>query len=122
LLSNDNMPLEAFSVGERLKTLNSGCCVLVINRDAEHNTGFPLTLPICCWKGKTSMRAYIAKNERNHFLRLCGADVTETDAVRSTERERHKLKNQANSEVSPVDENQLIDIEKTDDQTADEQG
>ena len=80
LLLSENVTLDQFNdkYKERLLELNSGCCVLVIKRDAEDNSGLPLTLPICCWKGKNSMRAYIAKNERIHFLRLCGADVTET--------------------------------------------
>ncbi|CAG2104782.1 unnamed protein product [Medioppia subpectinata] len=109
LLSHENMPLEQFSVSERLMQLNSGCCVLVIKGDAEESAGNALTLPICCWKGKTSMRAYIAKNERIHYLRLCGADTTDTVAVRSTEREKHKIKNQTKNEV--LDENQTIDTD-----------
>ena len=80
LLSSENVALDQFNekYQKRLLELNSGCCVLVIKRDVKENKDLSLTLPICCWKGKNSMRAYIAKNERIHFLRLCGADVTET--------------------------------------------
>lgn len=79
LLSSENVSLDQFNerYRQKLLELHSGCCVLVIKRDDQQND-LSLTLPICCWKGKNSMRAYIAKNERIHFLRLCGADVTET--------------------------------------------
>lgn len=80
LLSSENVALDHFSESDRIKfsKLNSGCCVLVVKREADETNDFPLVLPICAWKGRNSMRAYIAKNERIHFLRICGADVTET--------------------------------------------
>lgn len=31
---------------------------------------------LVAWKGKTSVRAYVAKSDRIHYLRLCGADVS----------------------------------------------
>jgi len=39
------------------------------------------------WKGKLSLRAYIPKSERVHYLRLCGADVSKFE-VNKFERER----------------------------------
>jgi hypothetical protein len=72
------------------------------------------------------MRAYIAKNERIHFLRICGADVTQTgkpitlfinlfhlsffytlDAHRSTERERDKNKNFNKTNDLDIESNQI---------------
>ncbi len=35
-----------------------------------------LHIVIVAWKGKTSVRAYVAKCDRIHYLRLCGADVS----------------------------------------------
>ena len=35
-----------------------------------------LKLGIVGWKGKMSLRAYVPRNERLHFLRLIGADTT----------------------------------------------
>ena len=35
-----------------------------------------LHIVIVAWKGKTSVRAYVAKCDRIHFLRLCGGDLS----------------------------------------------
>jgi len=80
ILSSENVTLDNFSEDDSNKfaKLNSGCCVLVVKREPDHQDDLPMVLPICAWKGKNSMRAYIAKNERIHFLRICGADVTDT--------------------------------------------
>ncbi len=80
LLSSENVALEDFNEKDsnEFSKLSSGCCVLVVKKEADLNNDMPLVLPICAWKGKNSMRAYIAKNERIHFLRICGADVTQT--------------------------------------------
>merc|ERR1712079_851216 len=53
------------------------------------------------WKGKTSVRAYVPKNDRLHYLRLMGEDTTifesnkfqekkERDKVRLEARERRQ--------------------------------
>lgn len=79
LLSSESVPFEQFcdTTREVLLKLDSGCCILVINLHTNGQDEMPLILPFCAWKGKTSMRAYIAKNERIHFLRICGFDVNE---------------------------------------------
>lgn len=38
-----------------------------------------ITVPICGWKGKFTLRPYIAKNERIHFLRLIGVETKESE-------------------------------------------
>jgi hypothetical protein len=35
-----------------------------------------MTLVMVGWKGKDTVRAYVAKNDRVHLLRLCGGDTT----------------------------------------------
>lgn len=35
-----------------------------------------LHIILVAWKGISSVRAYMAKTERIHYLRLCGADFT----------------------------------------------
>lgn len=35
-----------------------------------------LHIVVVAWKGKTSVRAYVAKCDRIHYLRLCGADLS----------------------------------------------
>ncbi len=135
LLSSENVALEDFNEKDRneFTKLSSGCSVLVVRKEADLKTdpNDMLVLPICAWKGKNSMRAYIAKNERIHFLRICGADVTQTgkpitlfsiyfinlfsfffflytlDAHRSTERERDKNKNFNKTNDLDIESNQI---------------
>ena len=35
-----------------------------------------LEIVLVTWKGKTSVRAYVPKSDRIHYLRLCGGDVS----------------------------------------------
>ena len=45
------------------------------------------------WKGKNSLRAYVPKNERVHYLRLIGADTSKYEKNKFQER-------RANNETS----------------------
>lgn len=90
LLLQDNVPFEQLSDGVRSKVepLGTGSCILVhkynmkeriagqgcdsVQDDSDLDT---ITVPICGWKGKFTLRPYIAKNERIHFLRLIGVDT-----------------------------------------------
>lgn len=36
-----------------------------------------LSVGVCAWKGLNSLRAYVAKNERLHILRLLGVNTQE---------------------------------------------
>ena len=74
ILSNELVPMDEFKTETREKftKINSGSCILVYEQVKENNN---LLLPICAWKGVTSMKAYIAKNEKIHLLRVCGANV-----------------------------------------------
>ena len=31
----------------------------------------------CGWRGKTSVRSFVGKDERSHYLRLCGVELTD---------------------------------------------
>ena len=67
------------------------------------------------WKGKASIRAYVPKNERVHYLRLIGADTSKFEVnkfqVKRDEEERQKaeegkeedveVKPEVNAEVKP---------------------
>ena len=46
-----------------------------ILRFTENNEG-NLKLEIVGWKGKASVRAYVPKNDRIHYLRLIGGDTS----------------------------------------------
>jgi len=59
---------------EKLKTIRGGSSV-VIHRKA--NSEKDMIIAICVWKGKDTLRPFIAKSERIHFLRICGVDTME---------------------------------------------
>lgn len=86
LLLKDDLeaPLETSKLSSiattQLDKLDTGCVVLENNDDA-------LKMVLVGWKGKLSLRAYIPKSERVHYLRLCGADVSKFE-VNKFERER----------------------------------
>lgn len=37
---------------------------------------------VVVWKGQTSVKAYVQKGERLHYLRLCGADISQFGKLR----------------------------------------
>ena len=53
-----------------------------------------LRINLVGWKGKASIRAYVPKNERVHYLRLIGADTSKFEVnkfqVKRDEEERQK--------------------------------
>ena len=59
-MSAENFVLFQYSTGS----------IAIVYDDAD------LKLGIVGWKGKMSLRAYVPRNERLHFLRLIGADTT----------------------------------------------
>lgn len=78
VLLTEEYPLETqFSpeLQEQLKDLEKGCVLLVY-------TSFPGTadefeLVLAGRKGKATLRCYVTKQERVHYLRVCGYDVSE---------------------------------------------
>lgn len=79
LLKTDDMKLDEFDEklqGRLRGLLLYGSVVLYIRLDRPEGKG-QFLLPICGWKGKNSVRAYVAKNDRTHLLRICGAEVDE---------------------------------------------
>jgi len=86
LLLKDDLeaPLELSKLGSttaaELEEQKTGCLILENNDDA-------LKMVLVGWKGKSSLRAYIPKSERIHYLRLCGADVSKFE-VNKFEKER----------------------------------
>lgn len=96
LLKADDMKLDEFDpkLQTRLRgLLLYGSMVLYVRLERPEGKGHFL-LPICGWKGKNSVRAYVAKNDRIHLLRLCGAEVdelketTEITETTTTEKEQ----------------------------------
>lgn len=48
--------------------------------------GFDLDVKLVGWKGKSSLRAYVPKNERVHYLRLIGGDTSKYEKNKFQER------------------------------------
>ena len=42
------------------------------------------------WKGKMSVRAYVPRNDRLHYLRLIGADITAFETNKFEEKQKRK--------------------------------
>ena len=69
------------------------------------------------WKGKNSLRAYVPKNERVHYLRLIGADTSKYEKNKFQERRANNetnidtddMKNDENSSANDQDDNNKIE-------------
>lgn len=83
VLGTDAVSFDQFSERSRpgIEKLGPGSCILLFKKvlkgteEVADVEGQEVTVPICCWKGKTTVRPYIAKNERIHFLRVCGINT-----------------------------------------------
>ena len=58
---------------QRVEPLLIGSCILLFESESQGDNE-KLIVPMCGWRGKGTLRPYIAKNERIHFLRICGVD------------------------------------------------
>lgn len=64
--------------------------MLVISCFCSKPDSLQCSIVLCGWLGKTSLRAFVAKNERLHYLRMMGVEVfkakrKEEDVERKTE-------------------------------------
>ncbi|XP_044860935.1 RNA cytosine C(5)-methyltransferase NSUN2 isoform X3 [Mauremys mutica] len=81
LLTQENPFLSKFSseTHKRVKDLAMGSIVLKYEPDPRFFNRKPDTLQcpivLCGWHGKTSLRAFVPKNERLHYLRMMGVEV-----------------------------------------------
>ena len=48
--------------------------------------GYNIKFSMVGWKGKNSLRAYVPKNERVHYLRLIGGDTSKYEKNKFEER------------------------------------
>ena len=54
--------------------------VLKCNSRCSGNFSDPepnVSIVFCGWRGKTSVRSFVGKDERAHYLRLCGVELTD---------------------------------------------
>ncbi|XP_046442937.1 tRNA (cytosine(34)-C(5))-methyltransferase-like [Daphnia pulex] len=113
LLLNDDMntppEIHSFSSGaaKQLHEIDTGSTLMECYEDGLH-------IVVVAWKGKTSVRAYVAKCDRIHYLRLCGADLSKFEVNKFAEKERsaqndleEKEENQGQEDVS-IDEGHKV--------------
>jgi len=88
LLSSDdaNKPPEVEAMSnefkEELNKMETGSVALVFSDPSSD-----LTVEVVGWKGKTSIRAYVPRNDRLHYLRLIGADTERFEKNKFQERQ-----------------------------------
>ncbi|GAB6033340.1 hypothetical protein CHUAL_013107 [Chamberlinius hualienensis] len=73
---------------------------------------------LCGWKGVATLRAYISKDERVHYLRLCGVDVSQFE-IKTPEDEKAEIEGDKlddNQEVEPINKEAENDVKNVDDQ------
>ncbi|KAG8176339.1 hypothetical protein JTE90_003301 [Oedothorax gibbosus] len=87
LLSNEYPEHKMFSkeTQDKMGGIESGCVVICYTG----NKGTPdeFGIELCGWKGNTSLRCYVPKVARAHYLRICGVDVSQLEM-----REKKKFK------------------------------
>ncbi|XP_053253223.1 RNA cytosine C(5)-methyltransferase NSUN2 [Podarcis raffonei] len=92
LLTEENPFLSKLSseVRNQVKGMAMGSIVLQYEPDPTKPDSLQCSIVLCGWLGKTSLRAFVAKNERLHYLRMMGVEVfkakrKEEDVERKTE-------------------------------------
>ncbi|MEE6465365.1 hypothetical protein FKM82_006533 [Ascaphus truei] len=77
LLTQENPFLSKFSneTQKQTKNLDMGSIVLKYEPDPEKPATLQCPIILCGWRGKTSIRSFVPKNERLHYLRMMGMEV-----------------------------------------------
>ncbi|CAM2106055.1 unnamed protein product [Caretta caretta] len=77
LLTQENPFLSKFTseTHKRVKDLAMGSIVLKYEPDPSKSDTLQCPIVLCGWHGKTSLRAFVPKNERLHYLRMMGVEV-----------------------------------------------
>ncbi|KAH0618043.1 hypothetical protein JD844_016993 [Phrynosoma platyrhinos] len=77
LLTEENPFLSKFSneACNQLKGMAMGSIVLKYEPDSNKPDTLQCPIVLCGWLGKTSLRAFVPKNEKLHYLRMMGVEV-----------------------------------------------
>ncbi|XP_064466937.1 RNA cytosine C(5)-methyltransferase NSUN2-like isoform X2 [Ornithodoros turicata] len=108
VLLTEEYPLETqFSpeLQEKIKDLTKGCVILICT--ACPGTAEQFDIILSGRRGKATLRGYVAKQERVHYLRLCGYDVSEF------EKRDRKKKTEENAADQTAAEETVKDNEET---------
>ncbi|KAM3928987.1 RNA cytosine C(5)-methyltransferase NSUN2 [Leptodactylus fuscus] len=77
LLTQENPFLSKFSneTQKQAKDLPMGSIILKYEPDPQKPDALQCPIVLCGWRGKTSIRSFVPKNERMHYLRMMGVEV-----------------------------------------------
>ncbi|KAE8597606.1 hypothetical protein XENTR_v10016532 [Xenopus tropicalis] len=77
LLTQENPFLSKFSkeTQKQANNFDMGSIVLKYEPDPQEPETLQCPIVLCGWRGKTSIRSFVPKNERLHYLRMMGVEV-----------------------------------------------
>ncbi|XP_064640882.1 RNA cytosine-C(5)-methyltransferase NSUN2-like [Lineus longissimus] len=102
----------ATDFANEMETYSQGS--LILKYTPEDTPGAPkCNLTIVGWRGKTSLRSFVPRYERSHFLRLCGIEANEKDLRAEAEKGSSSAKAETTAtdsqeEVPELDVTELI--------------
>ncbi|XP_063779006.1 RNA cytosine C(5)-methyltransferase NSUN2 [Pseudophryne corroboree] len=107
LLTQENPFLSKFSneIQKQTKDLVMGSIILKYEPDPQKPDTLQCPIVLCGWRGKTSIRSFVPKNERMHYLRMMGVEVFK-EKKENTENESTKPE----AILNPL-ENEVMDID-----------
>ena len=83
---------------------NYFCFILLVYEETREG-GYNIKFSMVGWKGKNSLRAYVPKNERVHYLRLIGGDTSKYEKNKFEERREKNGNEDGETEKEPITEN-----------------
>ncbi|XP_068252111.1 RNA cytosine C(5)-methyltransferase NSUN2 isoform X2 [Nyctibius grandis] len=109
LLTQENPFLSKFSseTQKKVKGMAMGSIVLKYDPDPEKPDDLQCPIVLCGWQGKTSLRAFVPKNERLHYLRMMGVEVFK--AKRKEEESESKTEEEVQHRLAQTEEG--MDVE-----------
>ncbi|NXA33978.1 NSUN2 methyltransferase, partial [Eudromia elegans] len=110
LLTQENPFLSKFSseTQKKVKDMAMGSIVLKYDPDPEKPDSLQCPIVLCGWQGKTSLRAFVPKNERLHYLRMMGVEVFK--AKRKEEESESKAEEEVECKQTQLEEERM-DVE-----------
>ncbi|NWJ07792.1 NSUN2 methyltransferase, partial [Crypturellus undulatus] len=114
LLTQENPFLSKFSseTQKKVKDMAMGSIVLKYDPDPEKPDSLQCPIVLCGWQGKTSLRAFVPKNERLHYLRMMGVEVFK--AKRKEEESEGKTEEEAEGKQAQPEEGMDVEDKKDD--------
>ena len=73
----------------QIKQLETGSVAMIYEKKMKEEGKFKVE--VVGWKGKSSLRAYVPRNERLHYLRLIGGDTSKFEVNKFVERKERQL-------------------------------